>query len=75
MLSKGGRGTQMGASPTPSSHGVEQGDTANTAQNLIKEIASMEEVFLLMCAPSKIPFRFTQLSRSPFEQSLSPECQ
>ena len=58
---------QKGASPTPSSHEVEQGDTGDTAQNLIEEIASMEEVFSLTGAPSKMSFRFTQLSRLPSE--------
>ena len=51
---------QKGASPTMLSHGGEQGDTA---QNLMEEVASMEEVFSPMGAPSKMPFRFTQLSR------------
>ena len=71
---KGGRGAQMGASSIPSSHGGEQGDTGNTAQTLMDEVASMEEVFSQMGTPFKMPFRFTQLSRSPSEWSLSPEC-
>ena len=49
---KGGRGVQKGASPTPSSHGGEQGDTGNTANDLIKEEASMEDVFSHMGTPS-----------------------
>ena len=69
---KGGRDAQKGAFPTPSSHGVETGDTA---QSLMGEVASMEEVFLPMGAPSKMPFRFTQWSRSSSEWSLSPEHQ
>ena len=70
---KGGRGTQKGASSTQLSHKGEQGDTGDTAQNLMEEVASMEEVSSLMGVPSKTPFRFTQLSRSSFKWSLSPE--
>ena len=61
---KGTRGTQKDASPTLSSHGVEKGDAGNTAQNLMEEIALME-VFPPMGTPSKMLFRFTQLSRLP----------
>ena len=64
---KGSRGTQKGASPTLLSHGDEQGDTGNTAKDLMEEVASMEEVFSQMGAPSTMPFRFTQLSRLPSE--------
>ena len=64
---KGGRGVQKGASPTLSSHGGEQGDTGNKAQDLMEEVASMEEVFSQMGSPSKMPFR------SPSKQSLSCE--
>ena len=64
---KGSGGAQNGASPTPLSHGLEQGDTDNTAQNLMKEVTLMEVVFSPMGAPSKMPFRFTQLSTLPFK--------
>ena len=67
---KGDRGTHKGPYPTLSSHGCELGDTA---QDLMKEVASVEEVFSHMGTSSKTPFRFTQLSISPPEWSLSPE--
>ena len=67
---KGGGGAQKVASPTSLSHGGQQGDTA---QDLMEAVASMEEVFLQMGIPSKMPFRFTQLSRSPSKWSLSHE--
>ena len=70
---KGGGGMQKVASPTPLSHGGEQGDTGDTAQDLIEEVALMKEVFSQMGTPSKMPFRFTQLSRLPSEWSLSSE--
>ena len=63
-----------GASHTLSSHGGEQADTGNTAQDLMEEVASMEEVFSHLDAPSKVSFRLTQLSRSPSEWSWSLEC-
>ena len=34
-----------GAFPTPSSDGGEQGDTGDTAQDLLEEVESMEEAF------------------------------
>ena len=39
----------------------------------MKEVAPMEEVLSHMGASSKMPFRFTQSSRSLFEWSLPPE--
>ena len=38
---KGSRGEQKGASPHPPSHGDEQGDTGDTAQYLMEEVASI----------------------------------
>ena len=50
----GGKATQKGTSPTPLYHGGEQGDTA---QNLMEEVALMEEVFLMIGAPSMMHIR------------------
>ena len=72
---KGGAGTQKGASSTPLSHGAEVGDTGDTVQVLMEEVASLEEVLLQMGASSKIPFRFTQSNGLLSEQSLPPEHQ
>ena len=54
------------AFPTPSSHG---GELCDTAQGQMEEVASQ------MGASSKMPFRYTQLSRLPSVHSLSLECQ
>ena len=60
-------GTQKGASPTLSSHGGEQGDIGDTAEDLMEEVALMEEVFSQISTPSNRPFRFTQLNGLPSE--------
>ena len=64
-------GAQKDASSTPS-HGGEPGDTA---QDQIKEVASMEEVLSQMGMSPRAPFRFTQSSRSPSMHCLLLECQ
>ena len=70
---KGGAHAQKGASPTPSSHGGEVGDTGNAVHDLRDDMASLEEGLSQIGAPSKMPFIFTQSSQLPSEQSLSPE--
>ena len=66
-----GRGMQKDTSHTPSSHG---GEPSDAVLDLIEELL-MEEVLSQMGASSKMPFRFTQLSRLPSVHSLSLECQ
>ena len=61
---KAGGGAHKDASPTLSSHGGKQGDTA---QDLMEEVASQ------MGKSPKMPFRFTQLSRLSYVCSLSLE--
>ena len=56
---KGRADAQKGASPTPSSHGGEVGDTGNTAPDQKEEVASLEESLSQMGASSKMPFHFT----------------
>ena len=73
MLPKEGADAQKGASPTPSSHGSEVGDTGDTAPDQMEEVASLEEALSQMGASSKIPFQFTQQNRSPSKWSLLPE--
>ena len=63
-------GMQRDTSPTPSSCGGKPGDTA---QNLIEEVTSMEEVLLQKGTSPKTPFRFTQSKRLLSIWSLSPE--
>ena len=61
---KSGGGAQRDASPTLLSH---WGKPDDTPQYLIEEVSSQ-----IGMSP-KAPFRFTQLSRLPSVQSLSPE--
>ena len=61
---KGSASTQRGSSHIPSSCDGEGGDTA---QDLMEEVASLEEVLSQMGAPSKMPFRFGRTSRPPSE--------
>ena len=70
---KGGSDTQKGISPTPSSHVGEAGNTGDVVHDLRDKVASLEEALSEMGASSKMPFHFVQCSRSPSEQSSSPE--
>ena len=56
---KGEADAHKGAATTPSSHGGEAGDTGKTVQDLLEEVASLEEVLLQMDTSSKMPFQFT----------------
>ena len=67
-------GAQKGTYLMPASHGGNAGYTGNTAQDLMEEVASLEEVLLQMGTSTKMPFRFTQSSRLPSKWSLPPEC-
>ena len=64
MLTKEAEACKKGASLIPLSHGDKQGDTGNTSQDLMEEVASIEEVFSQMGTPSMMPFRSTKFSRS-----------
>ena len=66
-------GAQKGSSSTPSSHDGEAGDTGDMVQDLMEEVASLEKVLSQMSASSKMPLKLPRPSRSPSEQSLSPE--
>ena len=59
-VTRGGADTQKGASPTPSSHRGEAGDTGNAVHDLRDDVASLEDGPSQTGAPSKIPFRFPQ---------------
>ena len=63
----------MGASPTPSSHGGEAGDTGDAGQDLRDDVASLEEGLSQMGAPSQDALQIHAIQQSPSEQSLSPE--
>ena len=45
-----------GCLPTPSSHGSEEDDIGDTVQDLMEEVASLEEVISQIDASSKMPF-------------------
>ena len=62
---KGGRDVQKGTSLTMPSDGGKPGDTFDMVQDMMEEVASLEEVLSQMGASSKMPFKFTQSSRSP----------
>ena len=55
-------------------HSVHGGELGDTAQDHIEEAALMEEELSQMGVSPRMPFRFTQLSRSPFVHSLSLAC-
>ena len=62
---KWGADVWKGASPTPSSHIGEAGDTGDAVHKLGDDVALLEEELSQMGTPSKMPFRFTQSSRLP----------
>ena len=66
---------QKGVSSTMSSHGGEAGDIGSAVHDLRDDVALLEETLSKMGSPSKMPFKFTQSSQLPSEQSLSPEHQ
>ena len=69
---EGGGGMQNGASPTPSSHWGEQGDTGNTAKDIIG--SSIDGGGVLTERHSfQDTLQITQLSRLPYKWSPSPE--
>ena len=69
---KVGGDAQKDTSPSLSSHA---GRPCDIAQDLMEEVALIEEVLSQMVTSPKMPFRFTQSSRSPSVCSLSLECQ
>ena len=54
---------------------LQDGEEGDTVQDLIEEIAAMEEVLPHMDASPKMPFRFRRTSQLPSERSVSPEHQ
>ena len=55
------------ASPTPSSHANEAGDTGDVVCDLRDKVALLEEALSQMGSSSKMPFHFVQCSGSPSE--------
>ena len=53
---KGETGTQKGAFPSLSSHGGDAGDTGNTIQDLMEEVASLEKYYHRWALLPKCPF-------------------
>ena len=65
--------TQKRASPTPSSHRGEAGDTGDVVQDLRNDVDLLEERMLQKGASSRMPFRFMKCSWLPSEWSLMSE--
>ena len=47
------------ASPVPSFHDGEAGDTSSVEQDVVDEVELLEEVLLQMATLSKMPFKLT----------------
>ena len=70
---KGGEKAHISNSPTLSSHVGEAGDPCDAGQDLMDEVASLEEALSQMGTSSQMSFPFTHHSGLPLEWFLSAE--